>query len=127
MGEFGGGVSIRNPRSDKWEFLFRGNPKRFVDEGDGSVLVFEGLAHMTLDSGSVHRVRPQPNGKWGAERFAELEANPLGWARDREGRLLVLAREEMPLRREPIVTCQADYPSYVVLRVWPDGRIEALE
>jgi len=127
MGEFGGGVSIQNPRSDKRELLFGGNPKRFVDEGDGSVLVFEGLVHMTVVSGSVRRVRRQPNGKWVAERVAELEAHPLGWARDGEGRLLVLAREELPLTREQRTTCRADHPSYVVLRVWPDGRIEALE
>ena len=51
---------------------------------------------------------------------AEMEANPVGWARDQDGHLLLLAREEKN-------TCRSSFPSYVVLRVWPDGRLEALE
>jgi hypothetical protein len=118
-GEFGGGVSVRDPRSNKGELLFPGNPNRFIDDGDGTVLVFEGLAHLGLDSGTVHRVWRQ-NGKWAAELVAAPGANPIGWARDRDGRLLLLAREQER-------TCRGQYPSYVVLRVGPDRRIEALE
>ncbi|MBX3186158.1 MAG: hypothetical protein KF819_04045 [Labilithrix sp.] len=119
-GEFGGDVSVYDPRSRTRERLVRyAHPKRFVVAGDGSVLVLEGLAHF-MDSGNVRRVRRLGDGRWTTEAVVgDLGGNPMGWTREAEGTLLLLVREQDK-------ACSAE-PSYVVLRVGPGRRVEALE
>jgi hypothetical protein len=125
-GEFGG-VVLAIDDAGKAQQVVRGNPVRFIDEGPRGILLFEGINHISLDRGSVHRLARQADGTWHADPVALLEVNPVGFTRDADGRLLLLARNS-----EQLYVCDAplacrDRPNYVVVRVGDDGRVDVLK
>lgn len=123
-GEFGGGV-LAIDGSGNIQRLFRGNPERFVDEGPRGILAFEGIAHLRLDRGSVRRLVRQTDGSWQVETVAALEVNPVGFARDAEGRLILLARNSEQLGGRAPLACRYD-PSFIVVRIEDDGHVAVM-
>jgi hypothetical protein len=127
-GEWGGGV-LAIDRAGKIQRIvhsYQGS-ELFVDEGPQGVLLFEGIGHLRLDRGRVKRLVLRPDGTWHSDTIADLEINPVGFVRDADRRLVLLARnsEELADRTAPLA-CRT-YPSYVVVRIDDEGHVETLE
>jgi len=62
----------------------------FIAEAQGAYLVFEGLAHMSLNTGQVLKVARNADGVWEASRLVRLDGQPYNISRNEYGEWLVV-------------------------------------
>ena len=74
-GEFGGELTFRPDRGDI-AVVREGNVADLQVVGRDTLVAIGGLAHLTMDSGSVHRVERDERGRWRAVWWRELPGAP---------------------------------------------------
>jgi hypothetical protein len=67
----------------------------------------------------------QTDGSWHVETVAALEVNPVGFTRDAEGRLILLARASEQLTGGAPLACPY-HPSFIVVRIEDDGHVSVM-
>ncbi len=91
MGDFSGWIGVRE--QERVTELDDGNryehqPLRALDL-HGTTVVLQGLCHMGVCSGHVDRITRTPEGTWVLEPFAPLPGNPVAYAFDARGDLVI--------------------------------------
>ena len=121
FGEFGYEITVHDARSERSRGTVRGvglNPLHFIRYGK-QLLLIEALAHL-IRRGSIDHLMRDSSGLWVAHRFTDLPGLPVGYAFDREGKLLLLVSETIA------GLCHDMNGGWQVLRVGMDGETEAL-
>jgi hypothetical protein len=117
-GEFGGWIALHGVGPPT--LLARELPRQIVLVGDRRWLL-TGLSHLGVTSGRVYVLAAGPSGRWNIEPVARLPGSPVAWGVNSSNDLLLLT-EDQPL---PVPgSCPA---KYLLVRVGPNGDVEALE
>ena len=74
-GEFGGHIGWRDGRTKSVTEILKANPIGF-HSGEAGIFAFVGLAHLSLDKGSVLKLKRDHNGIWLSSRILDLGTAP---------------------------------------------------
>jgi hypothetical protein len=115
-GEFGGGLYWFNPDGSRHrqikKTVGRYDSENVVDliERKGTVLVLQGLDHLSLDRGKLLVLNPQKDGTWDAKVFADLGSRPQLCIEDRgESWLLVTNRAVLRVGTKGVIERMGTY------------------
>lgn len=93
LGEWGGGLWwFNNKGSEHYEICY-GNIQNFFVRDD-KILVIEGLAHLSMSSGTIFEVYKK-DGKWESKDFVNLPGAPYSSIQNSNGDLIIVTAESL--------------------------------
>jgi HEAT repeat protein len=107
LGEFGGSLEwYSEDRTKTYTISTNENVNGFI-QTNGALFVYEGLAHMFSNQGTIELVKKNAAGKWDIEPFVTLHEEPCAALTDTDGAMLVVTWSS-------------------VVKVWLSGKMKLL-